>query len=214
MATILIVDDEAAVRETLAALLVRQGHEVVEAADGVEALERFDEAPGAFDVIVSDVIMPRMNGFQLLQDLRPRLGDAVPFVILSSHEDDEGVRAAIYAGAFDYLFKPFDEARVADVVARALAASQGTRLPPSPSGPSQGAGSPDAACPDAASLSARKETAPLAPRPEAGEGVSALAPARKVVVVEIPSAGGSAAREEHDGGWRRLLARFRPRPRG
>ena len=66
------------------------------------------------------MMMPDMNGFDLLTELGPRLGDRIPFLILSSHDDPDGVEAAIYAGAFDYLVKPFIPAQVAEVVARAL----------------------------------------------------------------------------------------------
>ena len=119
MAQILIVDDEPDVRDVLAAILGMQGHEVTEAESGLDALEKFD--PGRHELVVSDVMMPDMNGFALLTELGPRLGDRIPFLILSSHDDPDGVEAAIYAGAFDYLTKPFIPAKVAAVVERALA---------------------------------------------------------------------------------------------
>lgn len=119
MARILIVDDEPAVRDVLAAILGMQGHEVTEAESGVDALAKFD--PDVHELVVSDVMMPQMNGFDLLTELGPRLGDRIPFLILSSHDDPDGVEAAIYAGAFDYLTKPFVPAKVAEVIDRALA---------------------------------------------------------------------------------------------
>ena len=118
MAHILIVDDEPAVRDVLASILGLQGHEVTEAESGLDALERFDAE--RHELVISDVMMPDMNGFDLLTELGPRLGDRIPFLILSSHDDPDGVEAAIYAGAFDYLVKPFIPAQVAEVVVRAL----------------------------------------------------------------------------------------------
>ena len=122
MAHILIVDDEPAVRDVLAGILGLQGHEVTEAVSGVDALERFDAE--LHELVISDVMMPDMNGFDLLTELGPRLGDRIPFLILSSHDDPDGVEAAIYAGAFDYLIKPFIPAKVAEVVDRALEEAQ------------------------------------------------------------------------------------------
>lgn len=118
MAHILIVDDEPEVREVLAEMLTVMGHEVTKAGSGREALECFD--PACHDLIVSDVMMPDMNGFDLLRALEPRLRDRIPFVILSNHDDPDSVAAAIYAGAFDYLIKPFLPADVAETVERAL----------------------------------------------------------------------------------------------
>lgn len=126
MAHILIVDDEPEVRDVLAGILSLQGHEVTEAVNGIDALEKFD--PESHALVVSDVMMPDMNGFDLLRELGPQLQDRIPFIILSSHDDPDGVEAAIYAGAFDYLVKPFLPAQVADVVGRALAEAS-TRAP-------------------------------------------------------------------------------------
>ena len=119
MAQILIVDDEPDVRDVLAAILGMHGHDVTEAERGLDALDKFD--PTIHELVVSDVMMPDMNGFELLTELGPRLGDRIPFLILSSHDDPDGVEAAIYAGAFDYHTKPFIPAKVAEVVGRALA---------------------------------------------------------------------------------------------
>lgn len=118
MARVLVVDDEPIVRELLVDMLALLGHEADEAASGVEALALFDEAE--YDLVLSDVMMPDMNGFDLLAQLQPRTGDRVPVVILSSHDDPDGIEAAIYAGAFDYLLKPFDGPRVSAIVERAL----------------------------------------------------------------------------------------------
>ena len=120
MARILIVDDEPDIRAVLAGFLELEGHEVVEASSGVEAVQCLDDVDPA--LIISDVMMPEMNGFELLDRLQPRIADRIPFVIVSSHDEPDGVQAALFAGAFDYLFKPFDPAQVREVVGRALGA--------------------------------------------------------------------------------------------
>ena len=118
MAHILVVDDEPAIREVLEGTLEMMGHSVGTAASGVEALALFESE--SFDLVLSDVMMPDMNGFDLLAELQLRTHGRVPFVILSSHDDPESVEAAMFAGAFDYLQKPFQPAQVAAVLARAL----------------------------------------------------------------------------------------------
>lgn len=122
MAHILVVDDEEPILEILCTHLEGLGHETTSARSGAEALARFREQP--FDLILSDVLMDDLNGFQLLNALQPCLGDRIPFVILSSHDDPDAIEAAIYGGAFDYLVKPFDAAAVRSVVERALAAAE------------------------------------------------------------------------------------------
>ena len=70
MAHILVVDDESVIREILVTLLEMQGHEVTEAGSGAEALATFDE--DTHDLVISDIMMPEMNGFDLLRSLQPR----------------------------------------------------------------------------------------------------------------------------------------------
>ena len=122
MAHILVVDDEAPIREVLEGMLEILGHQVTLAGNGIEALACFDD--GTYDLVLSDVMMPDMNGFDLLAELQLRTQGRVPVVILSSHDDPDDVEAAIFAGAFDYLCKPFDPKRVAQVLTRALGENQ------------------------------------------------------------------------------------------
>jgi len=118
MAHILLVDDEPAVRETLASRITGMGHSCVEAADGVEALERLHARE--FDLVVTDVMMPHMNGFQFLERVLPFLEGRVPVVILSSVDDQAGIRAALEAGAYDYLNKPAPAGEVERVIDEGL----------------------------------------------------------------------------------------------
>lgn len=119
MARILLVDDEPSVREALGGLVELLGHECVCAADGLEALEHLHTCD--FDAVLSDVLMPRMNGFQLLERILPYIGERLPFVILSSVRTEAEIRDALFAGAFDYLTKPCDIEDVEAVLERALA---------------------------------------------------------------------------------------------
>ena len=119
MAHALIVDDESSVRGVISDLLEAWGHRVTEARDGVAALQAFErEEP---DLILCDVVMPRMNGFDLLQVLLPRIRNRVPFVFVSIQAGKAKAEAAMYAEAFDYLAKPFRMTDVRDAVERALA---------------------------------------------------------------------------------------------
>lgn len=118
MARILVVDDECSILEILGMLLKQRGHQVTLATGGREALALFRER--RFDLVLSDVMMEDMDGFELLDALRPHLDDRVPFIILSSHDDPVAIESALYAGAFDYLVKPIEPATVHRVVDRAL----------------------------------------------------------------------------------------------
>ncbi|MFT3769293.1 MAG: sigma 54-interacting transcriptional regulator [Minicystis sp.] len=114
---VLIVDDEPAVRFTLAEALEGRGFETIEAASGDEALARLDEA----HVVVTDLAMPGMDGLALLAAIRAREPD-LPVILLTAHGSERAAVQAMKAGAYDYLTKPFhvDEVRLA--VARAAEA--------------------------------------------------------------------------------------------
>ncbi len=118
MAHILVVDDEESIRDPLTGHLESLGHRCTQAVSGFDALERLQERE--YDLIISYVMMPKMDGFQLLKRALPCIETCIPFVILSSIDDQEGVRAAIFAGAFDYLYKPSDPDDVDRGVTRAL----------------------------------------------------------------------------------------------
>ena len=104
-ATVLVVDDNADMRDYLVSLLA-PSYAVMTSADGVEALEQVQERRP--DLVVSDVMMPRLDGFALLKELRqdPRTAD-VPVVLLSARAGDEATVEGLDAGADDYLVKPF-----------------------------------------------------------------------------------------------------------
>ncbi len=118
---ILVVDDEPNLRKVLGALLQQSGHEVVTEADGVAGLARVKTSPrGAFDVVISDLRMPNMDGMQLLKALIEE-DPGLPVVILTAHGSVDTAVEAVKSGAFDFLEKPFDRAQIDKVLAKAVA---------------------------------------------------------------------------------------------
>jgi adenylate cyclase len=104
---ILVVDDNAANRDVLARRLMREGYQVVTAASGASALELV--AGQEFDLVLLDLIMPEMSGFELLRRLKAaqHTGD-LPVIVISALDELDSVVRCIEAGAEDYLAKPFN----------------------------------------------------------------------------------------------------------
>lgn len=103
---ILVVDDNAENRETLCRRLQRQGHATVEAEDGHDALQRLGQE--AFDLVLLDVMMPGLDGYSVLRQMKqtPELKD-IPVIMISALDELGSVVRCIEAGAEDYLSKPF-----------------------------------------------------------------------------------------------------------
>ncbi len=102
---ILLADDEVSIQKLISGLLEDEGHECICVEDGTDALEAFENA--SFDLVILDVMMPRMDGFATCRELRTR-GVTVPVIFLSAKGDivDKGIGFA--AGGDDYMTKPFD----------------------------------------------------------------------------------------------------------
>jgi len=100
---ILLVDDEAAIQTLLSYPLRKDGYEVVQASDGAEALERFAE--GSFDLVVLDVMMPRMDGLETCRRLRAT--STVPIIMLTAKAEEIDKVLGLELGADDYITKPF-----------------------------------------------------------------------------------------------------------
>lgn len=115
---ILVVDDEEKMRRLLELTLKNMGHDVTQAADGAEAVARFEEAP--FDLVLTDLKMPGMDGVQLLRILRER-GEEAPVIVLTAFGTVETAVEAMKLGAADYIIRPFGMETVELAVARALA---------------------------------------------------------------------------------------------
>lgn len=103
MATILIVDDDRNMRLLTSARL-ENTYTVVTANDGVEALEMLHK--GGIDFIIADVMMPRMDGYELLQTIRKE-GYTIPFLLLTAKESFEDKKKGFSLGTDDYMTKPF-----------------------------------------------------------------------------------------------------------
>jgi two-component system KDP operon response regulator KdpE len=103
---ILVVDDDAAIRGALARELSLAGYEVAVAADGEEGVRTFAAEP--FDLVITDLAMPRADGFAVIQAIRAAgTGGATPILVLSVRGDEEDKVRALDLGADDYVTKPF-----------------------------------------------------------------------------------------------------------
>ncbi|HYF40996.1 MAG TPA: response regulator [Ramlibacter sp.] len=115
--SILVVDDTRSMRKMVAGVLQAAGYEVSEAGDGVEALELAQVR--AFDLVVTDHNMPRMDGVTLVRELRrlPQY-DPVALIVLSTEVDPALKQRGREAGATGWMAKPFDPSRMLDIVSK------------------------------------------------------------------------------------------------
>jgi DNA-binding response OmpR family regulator len=113
-ARILVVDDERALRHLLEVYLAKAGFEVLEAADGEQALSMLGD--GRVDLAVVDVMLPGMDGFEVVRRIRAR--SAIPIILLTARGEETSRVAGLEIGADDYVVKPFS---APEVVARVRA---------------------------------------------------------------------------------------------
>jgi CheY-like chemotaxis protein len=126
VASILVVDDDASVRALLRDLLESEGHEVRTAADGFAALRAVSAARP--DCVVLDVMMPGMDGHEVLARLRSRDGGAsLPVVMLTAAADDAHAWRAWSGGADVFLGKPFDGEELLRCLGRLCTSTGGSR---------------------------------------------------------------------------------------
>jgi len=102
---ILVVDDDSGVREALSEFLLSLGYVVVGVQNGEEALTEYKK--GDFDVVMADLIMPNMDGMELLQRIREIKNNDVIFLMMTGHPSIGTAVEAINRGADDYITKPF-----------------------------------------------------------------------------------------------------------
>src|SRR5262245_37928693 len=105
MARILVVDDQEMMRDSLAATLAREGHEIVAANDGPVAVSKLQS--GRFDLLITDLKMPKMTGIELLNESK-RIRPDTPVVMMTAFATVQTAVEAMRAGAYDYIQKPFD----------------------------------------------------------------------------------------------------------
>jgi DNA-binding response OmpR family regulator len=120
--TILLVDDEDSVRKVLAFPLEKDGFDVVQAADGEEALQRFAE--NDVDLVVLDIMLPRLDGLEVCKRLRATSN--VPIIMLTARDDELDKVIGLELGADDYITKPFS---IREFRSRVRALLRRARLP-------------------------------------------------------------------------------------
>lgn len=117
---VLTVDDSRTIRNMLMMTLNGAGYHTVQAEDGQEGLEILDDAKP--DVIVTDINMPRLDGFGFIEGVRRNaLYRAVPILVLTTESDQEKKNRARQAGATGWIVKPFDPAKLIDAIERVTA---------------------------------------------------------------------------------------------
>ncbi|HEV2617644.1 MAG TPA: HD domain-containing phosphohydrolase [Candidatus Acidoferrales bacterium] len=114
---ILVCDDEEAIREVVSTLLEAQGYHCTVVPDGFQAMEQIKA--DSHDLVLSDIVMPEMDGMRLLRQVRSEDGD-IPVIMVTAMHDISIALEAIRAGAYDYILKPFEKDQLYHSVARAL----------------------------------------------------------------------------------------------
>ena len=122
-ATVLVVEDDASVRKVIRRALASAGYEVIVTADGEQALEAFNRHPEAVDLVVSDLIMPNMDGASLHSALQSRDGPPVPFLFISGYGDRDPRVEELLSRGVPVLHKPWSVAALCEAVQDALLVS-------------------------------------------------------------------------------------------
>jgi two-component system chemotaxis response regulator CheY len=118
---ILVVDDSPTVVKFVSFSLKNKGYEVVTACDGMDAIEKISNMSENVDLVITDLNMPNLDGYGLIDTLRnnERFIDT-PIIILTSEEDDEDKEKGIKVGANSYLVKPFKPTKLIEEVSKYL----------------------------------------------------------------------------------------------
>ena len=116
---ILVVDDEPTIVRLMEFILARQGHEMIVAVNGEEALEKIKSQQP--DLVLLDIMMPRIDGYEVAQRLRADPATAsLPIIMLSAKAQDEDIRKGVEVGVDEYVTKPFTPDHLVQVVAKHL----------------------------------------------------------------------------------------------
>jgi len=119
MRSILAVDDSASMRQMVSFTLRSSGYEVIEAIDGQDALDKIGDRQ--VDLVLTDQNMPRMDGLTLIRQLREQdRFKRTPILVLTTESSDEMKQAGRAAGATGWMVKPFDPARLLEVIGKVL----------------------------------------------------------------------------------------------
>lgn len=117
MAKILVVDDAEFLRVRISKMLSSEGHEIIEAENGLKAVETYKSARP--DLVLMDITMPEMDGLAALREIRS-YDSAAKVVMLTALGQESVVLEAIKAGARDFVVKPFEKERVLGAVAKLI----------------------------------------------------------------------------------------------
>src|SRR5687767_15500388 len=117
MARILVADDQEMMRDSLCATLAREGHEPVAATDGAIAVSKLQD--GRFDLLITDLKMPKVTGLELLAEAK-KLRPDMPVVLMTAFATVQTAVEAMKLGAYDYIQKPFDGEEIKHLVDRTL----------------------------------------------------------------------------------------------
>jgi len=126
-AKILVADDEQNLRRVLVALLRREGHEVVQASNGLEAIDRL----GDVDVVITDLRMPGADGMEVLR-AAAKGHPHIPVIMITAYGSVGQAVEAIKAGAFDYVEKPFEQEQIRLIVDKAIGQAAANKMAPRP----------------------------------------------------------------------------------
>ena len=121
MGRVFIVDDDEHVREAVGFVLKQAGYEVLEAADGEEAIAAIESYSSSFSIqaIICDIHLPKVNGHDLIAFIREKL-PTVPVIVLTGYPDVKGAASLFKQGVVDYLLKPGRADTLLDSVRRAI----------------------------------------------------------------------------------------------
>src|SRR3954452_12675176 len=122
---ILVADDEQNLRRVLVAMLRRDGHDVVQAASGIEAIERLADV----DVVITDLRMPGADVMEVLRTAA-RSFPQVPVIMITAYGSVGQAVEAIKAGAFDYIEKPFEQDSIRTIVEKAIGQAAANGMAP------------------------------------------------------------------------------------
>ncbi len=122
-ARILLVDDEQSIQTLLSYPLRKEGYHVVQATDGRQALDRFEEEP--FDLVVLDLMLPKIDGLEVCRRLRTR--SSVPIIMLTAKSEEIDKVVGLELGADDYITKPFSLREFSSRIKAALRRAEMTR---------------------------------------------------------------------------------------
>ena len=119
MTRVLIVDDQLSIRETFQAFLEEEGYDVVVAADFFEAESFLSSSQGGIDVVVVDIVLPRVDGMALLRRVR-QIDEDIPVIMITGKPDISTAAKAVRLGAYDYIAKPVTQKVLNRIIARAV----------------------------------------------------------------------------------------------